>query len=204
MTGSRVVPVWCIAVLVLVGAGCSSGSAGTAPDVAAGGATGGSGAGGEGGGAGGSQQAAADAAEDSASDRRTFEVLTTDAGTTLACPESVAALCAPGDPPPGTSTGPFCRSTLAAAENDAVFCRGRGATVVVCGAYTVVRDVGADSGLYYYYDASGALVAVTQVGNSGERCLGGPATFGPAVWTTPSACGAVMFLSACGRDGSAG
>jgi len=192
---------WGIAALVLAGWACSSKSGGSADAGAAGGT--GDGAGGAAG-AGGGLDAGADAVADAAADARASEDRPGDAGTTVTCPKTVADLCAAGDPPPGTSTGPFCRSTVTAAENDPIFCpAGRASTVATCGAYTVVRNVGADSGYFYYYDSSGALVAVTQVGNSGERCLGGPPTFGPATFATPSACGAATVLPACERDGSA-
>lgn len=119
---------------------------------------------------------------------------------TLACPQTLAQECAAVDPPPATS-GPYCRATLADAENLPQFCRSRAASVGPCGAYTVVRNIFADSGYFYYYDPSGALVAVTQVGNSGERCLGGPPTFGPSAFTTP-ACASAVTLPECVPDGS--
>src|SRR5262249_6749871 len=123
----------------------------------------------------------------------------TDAASTLTCPQTVAEFCAAGDPA-GTALGPFCRLTLAAAESAPVFCGTIPARVGACGPYTVIRHVGVDSGYFYYFDSSGALVALTQVGNSGERCLAGPPTFGPVVFATPSACGPFMSLPGCAPD----
>ncbi len=117
------------------------------------------------------------------------------------CGQTVSALCAQGDPPPG-QFGVHCVSTLSAAEKDPAFCAAAPLPDErSCGAYTVIAVTNVDFSYLYAYDASGALVAIGSDGPVlGQLCLAGAATFS---FTNPS-CASPIPLPACeGADAGA-
>ncbi len=100
------------------------------------------------------------------------------------CGQSIAALCATGQPP--------CRWS---AWSDATQYPCAHVFLGQCGSYQVARVMGVDSGQTYYYDASGALVAyVTSSPVTGmtDVCAAGPS----AGFAEPQ-CPAGALVQAC-------
>jgi hypothetical protein len=115
------------------------------------------------------------------------------------CPQTVAAVCAQ-ETPPGT-TGIHCASTLAAAETDTGFCASYRVTESTCGTLTVLTVGWVDTAEQYYYDASGALIAITGIhGDGQQRCVAGDGTFA----IPHAACTSTRILPACDADAGAG
>ena len=117
------------------------------------------------------------------------------------CPQTVATRCAQ-EKPPGTF-GIHCAFTLAAAEVDDGFCQTPLVTEATCGTLTVITVGGVDTSFRYYYDASGALIAITGTGVAApqqQRCEAGDGTFA----IPHAACTNTRPLPACASDGGAG
>jgi hypothetical protein len=93
------------------------------------------------------------------------------------CPATVAQRCAQGDPPSG-QFGVHCALTLAAAEHDPAICMTPTVSEATCGTLTVITVTNVDFSYLYYYDATGALIAITSNGLVGaQQCVAGPGTF---------------------------
>lgn len=122
------------------------------------------------------------------------------ADAATACPQSVQQLCAQGDPPVG-QFGVHCALTLADAEADTYFCASLPAAhEETCGSYKVVVVTNVDFSYVYYYDASGALIAIASNGLvKGMQCLAGPAGL-----SLPFPCTDIGGLPICTGDAGAG
>jgi hypothetical protein len=113
------------------------------------------------------------------------------------CPQTIAAVCAQPYRPTNT-VGVHCASTLSAAETDTAFCMTSLVTESTCGTLTVIVVGGVDFAFEYYYDASGALIAITTDDLlTGQQCLAGNGTFA----TPHAACTETRPLPACASDG---
>ena len=112
-----------------------------------------------------------------------------------ACHQSIAAACAaaaPGD----AGFALHCATSWTVATRDAYFC-GRPQTTVLsstCGDVRELVDTNVNVEYLYFYDASGALVAITyNPGDGSSTCVGGPAGF-----IAPSACDPLTNFSCSG------
>src|SRR5579862_532705 len=102
--------------------------------------------------------------------------------------------------------GVHCFSSFAAADTDPYYCgTGIGERVASCGAYQVIEVYNVEA-YRYYYDGSGALVAISLSGGGANRsdatCLAGPANFDPR----DSSCGPFRPVDTCAgtcHDGGA-
>ncbi|HEY4185555.1 MAG TPA: hypothetical protein VGP07_10825 [Polyangia bacterium] len=119
------------------------------------------------------------------------------ADAATACPQSVQQRCAQGDPPAG-EFGVHCAQTLAAAEADPSFCASLpDAHEETCGSYKAVVVTNVDFSYIYYYDASGALIAIASNGLvKGMQCLAGSPGF-----VLPSPCTDDGSLPVCAGAG---
>ena len=124
-----------------------------------------------------------------------------DSGGLPSCPQTTADYCAqhPGADP-GFS-GIDCVTTLAAAQSDPYFCGLEGSvTESDCQTYTNILQMGVDSGYNYYYDANGALFAITAYApdlGAGTHCVAGP----PTLALPHSVCASRVPLPGCATDG---
>jgi hypothetical protein len=106
-----------------------------------------------------------------------------DAG--LDAPSSLdAGACRQETPPSCTELQEFC--TWTQAQTLLTPCTGRfgSYSAVRCGAYDGLIAPGTDSATYYYYDSTGSLVGVNDVGLGGTGCV----SYDPAFTSPPTAC----------------
>ena len=102
---------------------------------------------------------------------------------TETCSVPLAAFCAKGQttyPTPPDWIG-ACPASLAAAEDPSAWCVPGNdqlrLTVETCGSTTAVVYSGVDNEIWFIYDASSTLIAVTYNDPDQDACYGGPSDF---------------------------
>jgi hypothetical protein len=109
-----------------------------------------------------------------------------------ACHQSIATACAAALPGDG-GFALHCATSWSVATGDAYFCSRPQTTVLTstCGDLRELIDTNVNVEYLYFYDASGALVAITyNPGDGSSTCVGGPAAF-----VAPSACDPLKIFS---------